>query len=162
MSNVVEAIDFRGSTVQWLGSLNHFFTSDIKAIPEDQLQTSPGGVARSVGSISAEVVGLLNWTSSMLKGETPAVHSEEAMIAESVKYNSHAFICNAMNAAVEKLSGAIAGADDATLAKVVTAPWQMDAPLWSIVQITVNHIWYHDGQLNYFQALKGDSKVHWM
>lgn len=162
MSNVAEAIDFRGGMVQWLGTLNHFYTSDIKAIPEDQLQTSPGGVARTPAQISAEVVGLLNWTAAMLKGETPAEQSEEAMAAESVNYTSHDFICNAMNAAVENLSGAIAGANDATFAKVVTPPWQMDAPLMAITQVAVNHIWYHDGQLNYFQALNGDSKVHWM
>jgi hypothetical protein len=62
----------------------------------------------------------------------------------------------------EDFDQALAGCSDEDLAKTVTAPWQMDAPLYMIAQIAVSHLWYHDGQLNYIQCLLGDEKVHWM
>jgi hypothetical protein len=40
--------------------------------------------------------------------------------------------------------------------------WQIPTPLFTLAHIAVSHLWYHDGQLNYIQALLGDEKVHWM
>ena len=48
-----------------------------------------------------------------------------------------------------------------TLMKTATTPWQMEASLYSLAQMAVSHIWYHDGQLNYIQCLMGDGDYHW-
>jgi hypothetical protein len=48
------------------------------------------------------------------------------------------------------------------LAEVVMSPFGMEMPVVGIVNVFVNHVWYHDGQLNMLQAMGGDEKVHWM
>ena len=65
--------------------------------------------------------------------------------------------CETEHAFVEALSQA----DDATLNKVVMAPWGLEAPLLSLAHVISSHIWYHDGQLNFIQCLLGDGKYHW-
>ena len=57
---------------------------------------------------------------------------------------------------------ALTGASDEALNTVITPPWKMPAPLFSLANVAVSHIWYHDGQLNYIQMLLGDGAVHWM
>ena len=63
---------------------------------------------------------------------------------------------------IDELSAALSAADEATLTKTVMAPWQMESTVFMLATIAVNHIWYHDGQLNLIQALNGDGDVHWM
>jgi len=43
----------------------------------------------------------------------------------------------------------------------IDLPWGAQS-LYSTAQTAVSHLWYHDGQLNYVQALLGDGEVHWM
>lgn len=136
MSNVAEALDFRTGLVGWLDTLASFFCKDIRALPDEALTKSPGGVAKAPATIAAEVVSMCDWCAGALRGD-------------------------AVNASAANLGSAIREASDKTLASVVTPPWQMPAPMAVHAQVAVNHIWYHDGQLNYLQALQGDSAVHW-
>ena len=162
MSNVAEAMDFRVGIAEWLGTLANFYKIDIRAIPENLLTVSPGGVARPANAISGEVVGLMHWTATTLRGEVPIVRSEEEMEAAGASLTTHDAICEAFDKATADLSDAIRTTNPSEYQRIVTAPFGLDLPLMAMVQITVNHIWYHDGQLNYIQALNGDSKVHWM
>ena len=59
MSNVAEAVDFRVGMAEWLGTLKTFYNKDIRALPENLLSTSPGGVAKTPGAMTGEVVGML-------------------------------------------------------------------------------------------------------
>jgi hypothetical protein len=67
-----------------------------------------------------------------------------------------------VNAAVADFGDALRSASDETLAAEVVPAWQIPTPLFTLAHIAVSHLWYHDGQLNYIQALLGDEKVHWM
>ena len=158
MSNVAEALDFRSGLADWLGMLASFFCKDVQALPDEALMKSPGGVAKSPAQIAAEVVSTCDWCASALRG-TAAVTTEEEMPLP--QYASKAEICDAVTASTTSLATAIREANDETLASIVVAPWQMPAPMAVHTQIAVNHIWYHDGQLNYLQALNGDADVHW-
>lgn len=158
MSTVTAPIDAVANLNGWLQTLTHFLTSDIKAIPQDKLDWSPGGCARSASSITSEVVGLCNWMAATLKGETA---SEDYMAPSEGGKDNAALVADVM-AATTALSNALTSADAETLNKTVTPPWKMDCPMYMCAQIVVNHIWYHDGQLNTIQCLLGDEKVHWM
>ena len=160
MSNVVEALDFRAGLVGWLNALAHFFCKDVEALPDASIGVSPGGVAKSPARIAAEVVSMCNWAAEALRGAA-APASEGDMEPLLPQYNDKAEIVAAVRAAAGNLGAAIGEASDETLATVVTPPWQQTAPLATIAQIAVNHIWYHDGQLNYLQAIQGDGNVHW-
>lgn len=136
------------------------YVADIKAIPPDKLLVSPGGVARPANELTADTVGMLKWCTATLKGETPADNYMDPAAAAAL--NTSDAMIDAMTESVDAFAAAFAQADDATLGKVVTAPWGMDTPIYMLVMIATSHIWYHDGQLNYIQALNGDGEVHWM
>lgn len=157
MSNVAEAVDFRPGMVQWLGTLKMFYNKDIQALPENLLTVSPGGVAKTPAVMTSEVVGLMRWTAASLRETTPPEGYDGAS-----NEGTHAACCGAMDEATADLSDAIANADPAIFQKVLMAPFGMEMPLMALCQITINHVWYHDGQLNLIQAMNGDDKVHWM
>lgn len=142
----------------WLQTLSHFLTVDIAAIPEDKLTWSPGGVARSAAGITSEVVNLCNWMAATLRGE----NAESTYGDDSVAPTTHAQLIADIAAATGALSTALTSASNEALNAIVTPPWKMDCPAYMCAQIVTSHIWYHDGQLNYIQALLGDDKVHWM
>jgi hypothetical protein len=158
MSNVAEALDFRSGLAGWLDTLANFFCKDIRALPDEALAKSPGGVAKAPATIAAEVVSMCDWCAGALRGEAAAMTEDETGLPH---YTSKEQICDAVAASAANLGSAIRGATDEILASVVTPPWQMPAPMAVHAQVAVNHIWYHDGQLNYLQALQGDSAVHW-
>ena len=60
----------------------------------------------------------------------------------------------------EALAAALTTAGD-RLGETVQAPWGEQLSLYQLSQVAANHILYHDGQLNYLQALKGDGDMHW-
>lgn len=158
MSTTTAPIDAVANLNGWLQTLSHFFTADIKAIPEDKLTWSPGGCARSAASIAHEVIGLCSWMAAALKGES----ANENYMDDSNASSNHNQIIADLATATGALSNALVSADAETLNKTVTPPWKMDCPMYMCAQIVVSHIWYHDGQLNTIQCLLGDDKVHWM
>lgn len=162
MSQVATSVDYKGYLTGWVQGLAGMYSADIKAISNEKLGTSPGGCARSPQQFSAEVVGLLKWTAAKLRGEEPAQRTEEEMQSFAAQMNSQDAICGALMEATSEFNEALMACPDDRLNSIVTPPWQMDAPLYMIAMIAANHIWYHDGQLNYIQALAGDAAIHWM
>ena len=162
MSNTATQIDAISSLNGWLQGLTGMYVADITAIPDDKLDWCPGGCARTAKSITTEVIGMCYYTAAILKGQEPSMEEMEAMSSNLGDLDTKAKMIDAFQAGTKAMSEALATADSETLNKVITPPWQMDAPVYMIAQIMVNHIWYHDGQLNYIQALLGDEKVHWM
>lgn len=161
MSQVMEGINARGYVIGWLNGVTAMYLKDIDAIPDEILLTSPGGCARPANELTADVIMLLKWTTGALKG-TPTESYQDAAKALAATLTTKAAIADAMNQAKDELAAAIGQASDETMNSMVTPPWQMEAPMFIIVLIAVNHIWYHDGQLNYIQCLNGDGDVHWM
>lgn len=161
MSTTMTTIDGVTNLNNWLQGLTGMYTADINAIPDDKLDWSPGGCARSAKSITTEVVGMCKYAAALCRGEEPQM--TEDSLAEAVgNLDTKAKMVEAFSAACQDLSASLTSASPDVLNKVVTPPWQMDAPVYMIAQIMVSHIWYHDGQLNYIQSLLGDEKVHWM
>ncbi len=160
MSTTVEGIDSRGYLTGWLKGLTSMYSADVNAIPDDKWTATFGGCTRAANVLTADAISLLLFTTELLKGGTPAEGSNMDPLAAE---------CSTKAAAIAKLAeaadafaGALGSASDATLNSMVTPPWQMPTPLFMLAEITVSHLWYHDGQLNYIQCLLGDEKIHWM
>jgi hypothetical protein len=161
MSTVAESLDLRSSLAQWVTVLGSFYAKDLLALPEDQLLVSPGGVCKTPQVITGEVVGLCRYATQLLRGEEPTSTGEEDAATAMQRYVTGAQLTEVLGAAVSDLSAAISAASEETWGREVTPPWGMPSTVGQIAIIAVNHIWYHDGQLNTYQALMGDGKVHW-
>ncbi|MBX3119548.1 MAG: hypothetical protein KF784_10820 [Fimbriimonadaceae bacterium] len=161
MSQVMEGIDARGYLAGWAQALKQMYSADVKAIPADKLNVSPGGVARSSNDLTADTVLLMNWVTEALKGnETKLEEGDYAALG--AKLTTADAQIEALSSSIDAFCGALSEASDERLNSTIMAPWGMETPVYMLAQIAVSHIWYHDGQLNYIQALNGDGAVHWM
>lgn len=163
MSTATASIDAVANLSNWIQGLTGMMTADIHAIPQDKLTWSPGGVARPANALIVEVAGLCRYTAAILRGDEPGeIPSEEQIQAIVNSTTTHAALAKALGDASAELTTALSNATNETLNKTVTPPWKLDCTVYMLAQITASHIWYHDGQLNYIQALLGDEKVHWI
>ncbi len=161
MSTTLEQIDARAQLNGWLQALTHMYQADIQAIPEDKWTATFGGCSKPCSSLTADAVGFLFWMTKAIKESgTPTIDADAMGKLEAdcaTKDGATAMLQKGSTA----LSEALMAASEETLTTIATAPWQMDAPIFSLAQIAVSHIWYHDGQLNYIQSMLGDGEYHW-
>lgn len=154
----MQGIDAKGYLAGWMNGLTGMYLADINAVPDDKWTATFGGCTRPASELTADAVGLLVWTTDVMKGNKEAAYDESVKDACSTKAGAAA----KMKSAAEAFNSALAACSDEALSEVITPPWQMAAPLFMLAQIAVSHVWYHDGQLNYIHCLLGDDKVHWM
>lgn len=162
MSNVAEQFDLKGQTIQWLNQLSAMYVKDIKALPNDQLTVSPGGCARTPQEITGEVIGLCKLTIAFLRGQEMPTATEDENRASLSALTTSDQLAAVVEATTKEFCEAIAAAPDDIWSKEIIPPWQMPTTIWALTNIAVNHFWYHDGQINTYQCLLGDDKIHWM
>ena len=160
MSTTVQGVDARAYLAGWLSAVTNMTIADINAIPEDKWNESQGGCARSAIGLLADVVTNLKWTTDILAGKESDAYNHMGDLA--ALYVDKAIAVAQFAEASKTLGEAIHAASDETLNSTAMAPWGMPTPVFTLATISVNHIWYHDGQFNYVQCLIGDEKVHWM
>lgn len=158
MSNVADKIDINAHMVGWLGALTSFYVKDLKALPEDKLTATFGGCSKSPLDITGQVIGLFEFATLALQGKT-STGGEDADVSS---YDTMDKLVAAMQTASGNLAAAIQNASDEIWTQEVMPPWQMKDTVFGIVNTAINHVWYHDGQINTYQCLLGDDKVHWM
>ena len=61
----------------------------------------------------------------------------------------------------QALSEVVKSMSAEALEAMVTAPWGQEMSKFDLAQMSAVNTLYHDGQLNYFQALHGDAEMHW-
>jgi hypothetical protein len=162
MSTTLPGIDARGYLQGWIKNLVSMYTADINAIPEDKWNVSMGGCTRPASALTADALSFADWTTDVLKGQTPAAHDDVYVTALKDECSTKESAISKLNSVADGFSAALAAASDEALATPVMTPFGMEMPLMLVCQIAANHIWYHDGQLNYIHCLLGDDKVHWM
>lgn len=131
----------------------HLYCMDLKALPEGKFATSPMGVARTPQDITTEVADFNRMCAAMLanreheqsEGMIPDVAAAQVAVQESAA----------------ELANTLVGMSDEALREKVTAPWGQEMTKYDLAQMAAFNTVYHDGQLNYFQALHGDGEMHW-
>ena len=132
------------------------FVKDLRAMEEDALLASAGH-ARAPIDFAFEV-GLVNrHIGNRIKGEPSTLPNEGWIRAPSEFRTKAAVIDHLLASRDELLSGARAMSDGDKL--VPTS--EGETPVYDLVYFAATHTMYHDGQLNYIQAMSGDLAVHW-
>ncbi|HVT10781.1 MAG TPA: hypothetical protein VHE55_00825 [Fimbriimonadaceae bacterium] len=157
----MQGIDARGYLIGWAQGVTSMTIADINAIPDDKWTATFGGCTRPANELTADAISLLIWCAGALKGET-AGGEGDAMKELTEACANKAVAVAKLKESCDLFCAALGAASDETLNSTVTPPWQMPTPLYSLCQIAVSHIWYHDGQLNYIHCLLGDNKIYWM
>ena len=162
MSATIQGVDARSYLAGWLNALVGMYTADVNAIPEEKWTATHGGCTRPASELTADALSLLIWMTDALKGNVRTDSEEDVMEKINHLCATRESSLAALNDVVGNFQGALMGASDEDLNKKIMAPFGMEMPVFMLAQVAVNHLWYHDGQLNYIQCLLGDDKVHWM
>lgn len=162
MSETATRIDAKAELAGWTRQLGQMYSKDLEHVPDTTITNSPGGAARSVGNFTAEVVGLCLMTVKALQGEQLQFPPEEVQAEFAAKFTTREFCQEQVQKAANALADALEAATDEQLETQITAPWGQPLSAFGFATIASNHILYHDGQLNYIQALNGDGAIHWM
>jgi hypothetical protein len=145
----------------WTRRLSGMFASDLKALDEKTYNICPGGRARTVADITAEVVGYNKMVAAILRGEQPQQPTDEQRAAFVASMTTTDVCVNAILSSGSELADAIAGSTMEGLSEKITMPWGEEMTKYAMAQLVSNHILYHDAQLNYIQSLNGDDQMHW-
>ena len=136
-----------------------FFQQDLENLPADVFDKSLGGKARTVADIAYEVrltnERLCHDLQGQPSSEQPnawAIAPEEARTKEAT-IQSFQTSCEQVIQLIERMS-------PEELEEVVPGVLGEASRADHCRSMTV-HLWYHSGQLNFIQALLGDSDMHW-
>lgn len=155
--SVPGGIDF---LIQRINNSASCFTADLNAMPEDSLDRSPGGKARTAFDLTFEVVELNRIVAGRARGEQTPFDDSEGWTRAPESYKNKATAIADFEDSVQQLVDALAHASDEALAASVETPFG-DVTLARLAEIVPRHIMYHSGQLNYIQTWLGDEVFHW-
>jgi hypothetical protein len=135
--------------------------NDLKALPEEVRSQSHGGCARTPLNFIAECASLNNFIAEILeRGDAKRLtDEEETALFASVDTTDKAVTM--LDQSVSRLQAAYESLDENTLGDMTDKPFGRPMQKFGPASLPINHMMYHDGQLNYIQTLLGDDKIHW-
>ena len=154
------AFEMKPYLVQWTRELGSLYVKDLKALPEGTWSASFAGKARTPQDFTAEVVGFCDFMAAACRGESRERRTEEERNAFRDSLATPDDGAKAIETSVNALADAFDAAPVERLAEMFESPIGT-MPLFVTVNIAINHVLYHDAQLNYIQALHGDGEMHW-
>lgn len=153
-------LDAKRILIDQIRDIAKFFVNDLGYIPAEKLGASPGGVARTPLDITVECAGINAMAAALLLGEVsnhgPEAHAQALAANDTLEKASQLLLTSA-----ERLADAVAHLDEAGLCDEVTVPWGQKMTKYEVAGFAASHMSYHEGQLNYIQALYGDGEMHW-
>ncbi len=139
----------------------NFYTQDLEALSHEQLEKSPGGKARSGYDFTHEVIVVNHRIAAQLRGEDPGPWP----------FGDDWAVCPDSDRNKETAIAQLKGSAEAILAAMEPIPGdkfnekfkigERETSFSGMVGLASVHMMYHTAQLNYIQALDGDTDVHW-
>jgi len=136
------------------------FLQDADAISDDKFAVSPGGTARSAADFTYECTILNHRFAGILRGETPAASKNDGWLTATGEATVKSTALAAFKVSSDDLLAAFDLLKDEELDKLVPGLGG-PIPAYAFALFAGAHVNYHDGQLNYIQALNGDDEMHW-
>lgn len=135
------------------------YLSDLAYVPEAQLSASPGGVARAPLDYTLECAMFARKVAASLRGDkAPDVPEEEWEATWRAQTLESALA--EVRAAADDLIATWNELPTGELTKPIPGFFG-EHPAHVMVFYVISHFNYHDGQVNYVQALNGDGAMHW-
>lgn len=155
-------LDVRELIATQMDRARAFYNVDLKHLTEDQATKTVGGCSRSPLAFTQEVTGVNFFAAAVFRGEQPAQKTEEEIAAFQASFNTVEKLKTAFNESVDQMIAGIKACPVENLDKTIIAPWGAPITVMDLAIVMVQHMFYHDGQLNYFQCAQGDGEFHWM
>ncbi len=160
MSATDTTINAAQELANWCRRVTGMYAKDLKALSQEAYDRPFGEKTRTAHDITAEVSGLNMVMVSIINGTFSGMPSDDAQAGHKAAVSTLHDATQAILASGEALASAIESGGD-RLTGMTQAPWGETMTVFQLATVAVNHILYHDGQLNYLQALHGDDAMHW-
>lgn len=148
--------------IRFTRQVQDFLTRDLRALPSEQHNTSPGGCAKSALFMIAESAMVNGYAADWLaRGAIDQIPSDNRK-AHLKSFDTEEKVLEYLNAQTDRLIAAIENFD--AVALIETRPkgfFGGPSTPHADAQFAAIHMMYHVGQLNYIQTLLGDDKIHW-
>ncbi len=161
MSTTATKFDLKQHLIDTVNRIGETYVNDLAFIDKDKQAQCPMGAARPATEFTAECAGFNFFISKAITGEGAEMPSEEARKQFYADHATGEKAAAVFTASVGALRAAIEGATEESLMTEITLPWGDAVPGYRAVQMCTAHMMYHDGQINYLQALHGDAENHW-
>lgn len=155
------SFDFKNHIATRIRDAAKCYVGDMEALTQDQLNTSPGGSARSPFDFTYEVIFVNRRLARRIRGETPDPVNFEGWIVAPDEYKNKEYAISEFKSSVDDVLNAWNGLDEADFEKPIPLPQGEPTNPAKLGSLCATHIAYHDAQLNYLQAMLGDGEMHW-
>ncbi|MEQ1822066.1 MAG: DinB family protein [Fimbriimonadaceae bacterium] len=149
-------MDLKELAISNIDKAHDRYRKDIESLTHEQLDQHHGG-ARSAYDFTYEVANVNNRVAMRVRGEDPGAPSDGWTVAPD-DFKSKEACTAGLAESVANLKSALEACADFTEVR--------DLPLgkmsiFELANFMLVHMTYHDGQLNFIQAMADDQEVHW-
>lgn len=149
------SFDHKGYATTQLTNAKGYYLSDLQAMNEDDL-LGKEGEARSPIDFTYEVVIVNRRIASRMRGENPEPMKFEGWMVAPADFRNKDRAIKEFDESAQEMIDAVG--DDPL--RTVQMP-DRTTTAFELANFGALHMMYHDAQLNYIQALKGDMAMHW-
>ena len=136
------------------------YLGDLNAMDEGQLTSTSGGSSRTPADFTYEIVVINNRISKRMRGEDPGEFKFDGWVKAPEDFQSKDTIVAELDKSVTEIIDAFAKVPDDEMFRKIETPSGETCPM-DLAGFAATHMTYHDAQLNYIQAMKGDEEMHW-
>ena len=133
---------------------------DLHALPEDKSNLVFGGVARPALEFVVECGTANEGIAGMLQNNPSPRRTPEERTAFFATFITRQQALDYLEEQTQGLLATFDTLDLETLGEIVETPLGLQTR-FALAELAATHMMYHDGQLNYLQALHGDGEIHW-
>lgn len=143
-----------------LETARDFYVKDLQALLDAQMGTPSAGAARTPYDFTYEVTMINHRIAKRLRGEDPGEFARDGWMKAPAEACHKQTCIERYQASMDDLIDAFSAVPEGDMHKVIPLPSGETSPL-DLAYFMAMHNTYHDAQLNYIQALNGDSTMHW-
>lgn len=155
------AFDLKSYVCKQVAGARDMVLSDFAVLSDEDLQGCPGGAARSPYNILLELVILNRRSAKRLRGEDPGPFDPKAWATTPDDFQTREAATTQFQESMEEMLAVLEAIPANEIDKEIVLPSGTVTTPFEMGVFCAFHASYHDGQLNYLQALKGDAEIHW-
>ena len=144
-----------------LESVKKDYANDLAAMPHDDLETSPGGQARAPYDFTYEVVVVNDRMTNAIRGVANGPWPFEGWAVAPADFRNKERAIAEIERSLDGMISVWGELEEAELCKEITSASGATSTPMDFALMCVQHTGYHDAQLNFIQAMRGDMEVHW-
>lgn len=137
----------------------HLFEKDLEALPEEAYPQRFGPKTRTVADIVYEVNLVHEHVRLTMAGE-PLFDWPEGFVVAPEGFETKATVLGAFLEVRDRLLSTVDSFSDEQMTEPIESDGRTTDRYERCRFISV-HLWYHSGQLNFIQTLRGDDGWHW-